>query len=901
KELAQLMDVVETEGVSLAGLKDLVPEEFASHWSATIEFLKIVVDIWPVVLKGEGKLSAVERRNLLLKAEAERLRTLPPSGPVIVAGVSGSIPATVDVLKAVAALPNGTIVLPGFDRSLTAQSLKLIREAHPEHPQFGLAKLIEALGVVPGEIEELPGDVPDAALGARRSLMSEAMRPASETERWHDFVAHSDAAAMAAGVSNLALIEAPTAQDEAEVVALILREAIETPGQTAALVSPDRNLARRVTARLETMGLQVDDSAGRPLAKTPPGAFLNLVIDAWAEDFEPRALMALLKHPLLRLGLPVAVVRRAARALEVAAFRTLYLGRGLDGITLALDQAKTEVGEKRRRQRAVVRLWEPDWAAAHDVVTRLRVAYQPLLALARDTEASLVVWADAHAAAGDALARTGEVVAGAEPGQVAEISKLWHEEAGEDARQFFDDVQAASAMAPQLAAADYPEFYCGLTSGINVRPRVPVHPRLAIWGPFEARLQQPDVVILGSLNDGTWPEAADPGAWLNRPMRKELGLPSPEEKIGYAAHDFTSLLGAKQVYLTRSEKIDGVPMVPSRWLLRIEALLNGIGRAEGISARTLLKARQPWLAWARARDMAPTPPKAKPPAPVPPLEMRPRQLPVTAIERWLANPYAIYAQHVLRLEKLPELGEGPGAALKGQIIHEALGRFAERYPTALPDDIAGELIRDARVVMQSYAAHPRVMAFWLPRFERFAHWFAETEAGRRGVGGRVVPEVSGALLFNAPGGAFTLRGRADRIDISGPQRLTITDYKTGRIPTDKRVTSGASPQLPLEAAIAFAGGFANVPQLPVERLVYIKASGAAEPGDEHAVKTDDVAALARETQAAVEKLVADFDNVATPYRATRRAAFKDAYDFDDFAHLARVEEWSGGDTDGGEE
>ena len=137
-----------------------------------------------------------------------------------------------------------------------------------------------------------------------------------------------------------------------------------------------------------------------------------------------------------------------------------------------------------------------------------------------------------------------------------------------------------------MRAADYADLYATLLARENVRERTAVHPRVAIWGPFEARLQQPDILILGSLNEGTWPEAAEPGAWLNRPMRRDLGLPSPEEEIGRAAHDFVSLLGAKTVYLTRAEKVDGVPTVPSRWLMRLTALLKGMDLTNVLEADT---------------------------------------------------------------------------------------------------------------------------------------------------------------------------------------------------------------------------------------------------------------------------------------------------------------------------
>jgi ATP-dependent helicase/nuclease subunit B len=905
-ELAQLMDMVETEGVSLAGLEKLVPEDYASHWGQTIAFLRIVVEMWPAYLHEKGRLGPAARRNAVIGAEAERLASGLPAGPVIVAGVTGSIPATIKLMRAVGARADGAIVLPAFDQRLDNAACALIAAQHPEHPQFGLAKLLLQLSVAPENVQRLRGLAPAQHLKQRQHLVSEAMRPAPSLEVWQRTVAEIQPDALAASVRGVSLIETPTADDEAEVVALILRHAVELPGKTAALVSPDRLLARRVVNRLETMGIAVDDSAGRPLAKTPPGAFLVLVADALATEFAPVALVALLKHPLARLGRSVPDIRRAARAIELIAFRMPYLGRGLDGVAKALELAEADLVEGKRRQRAVRRLRDEDRAAARAFVTDLQAAFAPLLALAaRNEPAPLRVWAAAHAQTAETLAtipsekkpQDASEDAGAPLDAIA--SPLWDGEAGEAAHAFFSEVLDDKLTAPDLDAADYPDFYLGLTASINVRPRLPAHPRISIWGPFEARLQQPDVIVLGALNDGTWPASADPGAWLNRPMRAELGLPSPEEKIGYAAHDFTSFLGAERVYLTRSAKMDGVPTVPSRWLMRLTALLDGCGVREGKTARQLLAPDQPWQAWARARDAVVKAPALKPPAPTPAVAWRPRKLPVTAIERWIANPYGIYAQHILKLEKLDAIGGVPGAALKGQIIHEALHRFAARYPRELPPDVAACLLDEARDAMKTYAANPRVAAFWLPRFERFAHWFAETEPQRRQGIELVVAEVEGQAVLNAPAGTFTLTARADRVDL-GSGALSITDYKTGRAPGDKRVLSGASPQLPLEAAIALDGGFVGAVRPQVSRLAYIRVSGGEPAGEFRAVKTESANDLAKATRAGLERLIADFDKPDTPYRAVRRHAFADAYAYDDFAHLARVAEWSAGE-DGGEE
>ncbi|MFN3746195.1 MAG: double-strand break repair protein AddB [Hyphomicrobiaceae bacterium] len=882
-DLGQLMDMVETEGKSLDGLAGLVPEDFSAHWQQTIQFLEIVTKYWPAHLAERGLLSAADRRNRLIHAEADRLTRSPPAEPVIVAGVTGSVPATVDLMRAVARLPAGAVVVPGLDQALDEKSWQQLAD-HPEHPQYDLFRLLGALGVPREAVREVAGTPAPQHAGVRSAFLSEVMRPAGATGLWREYIQRADRPALSAALAGVIRIDAPSAADEAEVIALMMREALETPGRTAALVSPDRLLARRVAIRLQSWGVTVDDSAGRPLAKTPHGAFLDLIAQTIATRFAPATVMALLKHPLTRLGLPVRDVRRAARFVELAALRTIYLGEDLDGIEASLARAERDIRDGARRERAVRRLWDADWVAARNLLQRLRKAMAPLMTIAADHAAQeLRALAIAHRAVADALAA---------PGDDDAASRLWQDEDGEAADRLLAALNDPSLSAPAIPPADYAEFYRALAGNVTVRPRVAVHPRLFIWGPYEARLQQPDLVILGALNEGTWPAAADPGAWLNRPMRAKLGLPSPEVAIGRAALDVTNLLGAREVVLTRANRVDGAPTVPSRWLMRIDALLGGMDLGQA------LRPTKPWLSWARARDAragAAEPLRA--PEPRPRLELRPRMLSASAIELWIKNPYSLYARHILALEALNPLGAAPGPREKGIIIHDALSRFTRRFPTELPHDVAGELMADARAVLADYAAHPRVAAFWLPRIARFAEWFAASEPARRKGVARIVTEQAGQRELAAPGGPFTLTARADRIDIAS-DGLIITDYKTGAPPSDKNVLNGTAPQLPLEAAIARNKGF-GLEADTIGALRYIRATGGTPAGRERTIRAADVHALADDCIARLGALVAAYDNADQPYRAVRRARFE--YRYDEFAHLARVAEWSGGNASDDEE
>lgn len=870
-DLANLMDTIESEEVDLSKLDALVPEEFAGHWQITVEFLKIVTERWPQYLADNRLVSPVARRNMLMAQEAERLAKGSPH-PVIAAGSTGTVPATARLLEVIASLPNGAVVLPGLDLSLDDASWAILPD-HPEHPQAGMAELLRKLGASRSDVATVPGSAPDEAARARLQLTSEAMRPAESTDHWEQFLGDGKLspegrASFANALSGLRLVVAPTAHEEAEAIALILRSCIEIPGKTAALVTPDRVLARRVAARLKRYDLAIDDSAGVPVARSVPGAFLDLVLGAVEADFAPPELMALLKHPLALLGRRPEQARDAARALERGAFRDVYVGQGLAGARAALEGARSE--DKRGR----LKLSDQEHRAAMQLVADLEAAFAPLAELAKgDLPNPASRLAEAHAAVAERLARDAS----------GSSSPLWQGDAGEALSVLLAELIDAGHGLP-LTVADYPPFYRSLVTGEVVRPRASLHPRLFIWGPLEARLQQPDLVILGSLNEGVWPRHQEAGPWLSRPMRKTLGLNPPERRIGLAAHDFAQGLGASEVYLTRAHKVDGVQTVPSRWLQRLLALVKASGLEQEIVPN------QPWLQWARERDKTQGFKPVEPPRPCPPVAARPRRLSVTRIERWIANPYEIFARNILKLEPMRELGTEPDAATRGQIVHRALNDFSRAHPEALPSDIESELTRIADALFARLDGSPLVKAFWRPQLRRFARWFAATEPARRNGVARVLTEVGGALDL---GTDFTLTARADRIDVAEDGSVAIYDYKTGKPPVQKHVEEFYAPQLSLEAAIAEGGGFEGLDKASVGRLAYIHVSGRNDGGEERAAgKKTPPSRLAEGALTKLRGLIARYADPTMPYEVKRRRGpFAGAYDYDEYEHLARVKEW----------
>jgi ATP-dependent helicase/nuclease subunit B len=419
-----------------------------------------------------------------------------------------------------------------------------------------------------------------------------------------------------------------------------------------------------------------------------------------------------------------------------------------------------------------------------------------------------------------------------------------------------------------------------------VRPRFGRHARLAIWGLLEARLQQPDLIVLGGLNEGTWPPQVESDPWLSRPMRRAFGLPAPERRIGAAAHDFVQALGAAQVVMTRAMRVDGAPAVPSRWLLRLETVL----RAGGLEGR-LGAALEPLL-WQARLDEPEKRRVVAAPEPRPPVVVRPRRLSVTAIETWMRDPYALYAREVLRLTALEPIDADPGAAERGIFIHRALDRFIRAFPRALPDDAEAQLIAFGKAEFGVTLERPGMRTFWWPRFERIARWFVAHERVRRQALTPLGGELAGELRLPGPAGPFILSAKADRIDRDVSGGLLLVDYKTGGLPPPGEVELGFSPQLPLEAAIAASGGFAGVPPGPVAGLEYWRLGGGNPPAEVVPLGENgsDARRLLEEALAGLAALIAEFDDPRTPYRAMPRPERAPRYS--DYLHLARVKEWS---------
>lgn len=852
-ELARLLDQVQTQRLDFERLGDLVPDRYAAHWQVTLEFLRLLTDHWPAILAEQGAMDPAARRNGLLEAQLAAWRAAPPQTPVIAAGSTGSIPATADLLKLVASLPAGCVVLPGLDRITDDESWQ---QLGPTHPQAGLARLLEHMGLSRDQVVDWESGVqPHPASRHRAALLALALRPAETSHVWR-----RDLSLAPGLLDGIARMDCASPQEEAETIALLMREALEVPERTAALVTPDRALARRVAAELRRWEIDIDDSAGRPLAQTPPGSFLRLVVALVAGEAAPVPLLAALKHPLAAGGEDPATFRATVRRLECAVLRGPRPGVGFAGLRRAL-RGLPDTKERRRLD---------EW------IKLLAAAAQPLMRLMARKSATLADLLGAHLGFAEALAAS-DVESGAE--------RLWSGAAGEAAAAFIAELNECAAGFGAIDGHVYGALIDELMAGRVVRPTSGGHPRLAIWGPLEARLQHVDLLLLGGLNEGTWPPEAPSDPWMSRPMRAAFGLPPPEQKLGLSAHDFAQAVAAPEIVLTRSGRVEGVPTVPSRWLLRLDAVLA----IAGLELATPSAGRL--AGWRRALD-APAGPivPIAPPAPRPPMALRPRALPVTQIETWMRNPYGIYARYILRLRRLDPLDAAPGAAERGTLIHAALERFVAAYPDGLPDDATARLTQiGAELFADDALARPVVRAFWWPRFERIADWFVAYERTRRAVASPVGIEAEGRLVLAAPGGDFTLTAKADRIDRLADGDLSILDYKTGSVPAKGEMTAGFSPQLPLEALIAERGGFPGLGAAPVAEIGFLRLNGGYVPG-EAKIYNKDIADMIAAAEDGLGRLIAAFDDPATAYRAWPSARVAPA--FDNYAHLARLREWA---------
>ncbi|RCW20397.1 ATP-dependent helicase/nuclease subunit B [Ciceribacter lividus] len=899
RALIELIEAVETEERDWFDLQKLDSQDFATWWQLTLAFLGIATTFWPARLEELKRSSPHGHRNSLLRSEAARLANT-AEGPIIVAGSTGSIPAAADLIAAIARLPQGVVVLPGLDLSMPDADWRNVgadedaRALHDpagrSHPQYGLSRLLRHLRITRSDVTELAAAPLD--LADRAEILSRAMAPASATNGWSVWRSGFGVDRTRRAFGDVALIEAANEREEATAIAIALRLALEKPGaggdSRAALITPDRNLARRVAAELARFGITADDSAGTPLSATQQGTLMQLLLEAALRPGDPVPVVSLLKHPLARFGFEEAAYCEAVQALEMIALRGGTRSVDIAGLQPLFDARYEE--QKTDRHPPQWRLALPDTAtaAARELAAAIGAAVEPLtgMLVSRDRHHKL----SSKAALAEWARRTGQVLEAVCRGPSGNLASLWSGEAGEKLASLLGEIMEADGQ----IEADGPQWIdimAALAAGEAVKPKALRHPRVFIFGTLEARLQSVDTLILGGLNEGSWPGQTTNNPFLSRVMKAEIGLEPPERRIGQLAHDFEMANGTRNVIYSRSLRQGSAPTVASRWLQRLLALggpeLAGDLRERGDRYRHFADLID------RGSEQRP----AQRPAPTPPADLQPKKFSFSEVGRLRRDPYAIYGKRVLKLDPLRPFNADPGAAERGTLYHRILECFVREGHAPDADNALQCMLSIADRLFDAENLPTHVDVVWRQRFEEIARAYLAWDAARRPLVRRILTEVPAGVELPAAG--IRLSGIADRLDVKTSGGVDIIDYKTGLSPSVAQARSLLDPQLALEAAALMAGGFRQAGPLPPENLIYVRL----RPGErfcadlvnnEHSGRSDNK----KSATELAEQALGELTRLVTLLRSGERGFVSrlipaQQNDFGgEYDHLARVAEWS---------
>lgn len=884
RELANVMDSVETEGgdwSALLAIKD--NKDLAGWWEVTSEFLQIVQSYWPQKLEEMGGVSSVFMRLYNIDRERERIETAQTLvGPIIAAGSTGSIPATARLLKAIAERPEGSVVLPGLDRNMSDASFDALGMMQDDpavlgHPQFGLRKLLASMGSTRDQVVEL--GTGKASLVARDALLSLALLPSDFTDQWHQSAQATEDNLTAGALEHVAWLEARNEREEAASIALMMRETIEAPDKTIALITPDRNLGRRVAIELRRFGIDADDSGGLPLPVTAQGSFLTLLAKVASGSGDPLAFVALAKHALLRCGKDARTIKEHISLLEIAFLRG-SIGRPELGQLAPLFQERIYRDLEHEFKPQIP---DDDKAIIKALAHAIDEATRPIT----DCFAQgLVPFNEAIIA----LTKSLENLARDDQ---SDLTHLYSGEAGEALASFLSDIIKVKTTLT-IEPYELPQILDALIADRVVKPVSGGHPRVFIWGTLEARLQSLDHVILGGLNEGSWPSGPNVGPFLSRIMQQEMSLEPPERRIGLGAHDFQMAFGARHVTLSRAIRQEGAPSIPARWLQRLQTTI-------GPEATDHMKNKgQIWLDKVRRLDVRPSIHFAQRPEPKPPLDARPTHYSVTEAETLRRDPYAIYAKKVLKLRPLDALIRDPGPAERGTLIHAIMELLVTENIDARKPNALEQLTEKAEALFKEARLPRDIELVWWPRIEKLLPEIIRDEA-ENSLSHRYAEAKARPIQLK--GTNVTLSGRADRIEQTG--RLThIIDYKTGPTPSKKQAQTLIAPQLPLEGFLMAEGAFEGIEKAMPEDLIYsrLKADGMVhrEPlsrgrSAKEPVDIPELITKARDRFTEVLQHLAQEPNGFI----SRNIPFKEGDYAGDYDHLARYLEWSAGDEAGG--
>jgi len=763
REAAATMDRLLVENVSP---DDLIGEpvlerlgDLAEHWQKSIRLFARVQQQWLVQLEQRGEVDGAARRNLLFERARNRWREAPPSTPIVAAGVTSAAPELAKMLRTIADLENGAVILPDLDLAMADTAWDELGAAGQSddpggltfgrgdvltHPQYHLKLLLNRMGVNRAEVRQWHRKGASAAPPERTHAISSLFLPPEASKVWVDLKPEKRR------LAGVRLIKSQNSEEEAQAIAVLVRETLEEPEKTVAIITPDRGLARRVVQHLERWNIAADDSAGQPLHLTAAGRFLLQLAEVISDDVAPVALIAALAHPMVRRGEQRREWLEALRAFE----RKLRGPRPSGGFeTLSIVARDAGVGD-----------W---WNEVTEILKPMAGGGDERSALADRT---------------DSLTLAAEALAGGD---------LWAREDGRSLSRFLDEFRRnARDIGTHIENDELHAVLRDAMSEIAVRPPYGGHPRVAIYGLLESRMTRADLVLCGGLNEGTWPATPSTDPLLAPAILRALGVPGSEFRIGLSAHDLAGALGAPQVVLSRAVRDTDGPAIPSRFLLRIEALL-------GERADEHREERIPSIASNLDRIVARSEEYPRP-QPDPSPALRDVPIKVTALDRLLGDPYQFYASEVLGLRGLDDLDADSTPAWQGTLAHDILQKWHE----ARVSNPKADIIAAAEKVFSEKNVHPLLRGLWSPRLFAALEWVAETIEAQQD---REVVSVERKGSMKHKG--VRVYGRADRIDRLADNSLAIIDYKTGIPPSASQVEAGFALQLGLLGLIARDGDF----------------------------------------------------------------------------------------------
>ena len=841
QNLASLIDTVQNEELDFSRLKEIVPSNYAEHWQKTLNLLEIITEYWPQILEEKGYCDPMERRKQLLRAEMNYWRSSPNRPKIVIAGSTAAYKVLKEMVKTVAEFRDGEVYLYGLDKSIDDDSWQQIDE---NHPQYELKELLDYLQITRDEVKNFG----DKETAVREKLISEIMRPAATTGEWRKL---SEEVFPIETFKNIHLINCDDVRHEAKTIALIMRETLETENKTAALVTVDRNLSRRVISELKKWNIEADDSAGQPLSLTHIGVYFRLIAEAVVQN-NMTAKIALLKYPYTSCGNKSSSFKSAVYDLE-----------------MALRKEKKLTSEQQ------------------NLLDNFEQRLQPLTELYENPTVNLKKMLIAHIEVAQNLAdtdvKTGDKI-------------IWKNDDGSAAAEFFSTFIGKSEELGDIASNDYLPFLVTVMTEKNVRSRYGYHPRIKILGPIEARLTNYDRVIIGEVNENIWPKLPKADMWMSRPMKAEFKMQQSERSIGVSAADFAHLLNAPEVFVTRAQKIDGTPTDKSRWWLRLETVLAAIfGSDDEQKKKYEFIYQEPYSQWAKNLERCDSPCPVKAPQPRPELKYRPRKLSATQVEILMRDPYSIYAKEILKLVPLDDLDRGEEVFDFGNMVHKVLEDFNNQYNGEYYPENAAEILMKAG--LRQFAENnvsEEMQTFWKPQLKAMIDMVVKREREYRHLLAKVNSEVKGEMVFKQKGGDFVISAKADRIDETKDGCLNIIDYKTGKGRSDKEIEKATAPQLPVEAMIAQKVGFNGVKKATVASMQYwaLKDKSGKTDYEKSQNAIDKI-------ETALKELIDGFDDPKRPYLAKPVASKYGQYG--DYDHLSRYLEWSVREDDEGEE